>query len=172
MMQQFFTALPDWLGTIPQWISAGGVVGVLYIVAHVYLGKSQLGIKSQQVHLEGEKIEIEGDAKLREHFAEELKRLTAQIKSAEERVDRAEDRQRKCEQREERLRRRVAHLEDEVTGLHRIIAFNSSALLLASDGRPSEAVREASIAVLEKLAKGEALAQEEANDRGNGQGNK
>lgn len=139
-MGDFFASLPPWLGTLPQLLTSGGTLAILAILSRVYLGKGQLNIQAEQVADAAE-------AKLREHFTGELTRLSGEINEAK-------DRQLACEGREEKLRRRVSHLEDEVTGLQRIIALNSSTLLLDStgDGRTSEAVRDAAIRVLQKLA--------------------
>lgn len=145
-MDQIIAGLPEWLGTLPAWITAGGMSGILWIVAKVYLGRGELGVKAKQVNLEGDRIEIEGEHRLREHFGAELDRLTAAVASAEER-------QRACERREEQLRRRVRKLEDDLSGLMRVITLNSATLLLDKETRPSEDVRQAAIAVLEQLAK-------------------
>lgn len=147
-MNEFFASLPPWIGTLPQLVSAGGIIGILGLLLNIYRARGDLNIRERQVDVEAEKIEADIEAKVRDHLATELKRLGDE-------VEKAKQRQLACEDREEKLRRRVHKLEDEVTGLHRVIAFNSSTLILGSDGRPSEAVREAAIRVLETLAKGE-----------------
>jgi BMFP domain-containing protein YqiC len=147
-MEAFFASLPSWLGTLPQMISAGGILGILGLLLNAYRARGDITIRERQVTVEADKVEADIEQKVREHLSAELSRLADE-------VEKAKQRQLQCETREERLRQRVHKLEDEVTGLHRVIAFNSSTLLLGGDGRPSEAVREAAIRVLETLARGD-----------------
>ena len=149
-MQQFFANLPEWLGTLPQLVSATGIIGILGLLINAQVQNRRINLDTKksddQIALEGSKVADAAEAKLREHFAGELTRLSSEI-------EKASNRQQQCEQREERLRRRVKHLEEEVSGLHRVIAFNSSTLLLGGEtGQTSEAVREAAVRVLEQLA--------------------
>jgi hypothetical protein len=154
-MDDFFASLPPWLGTIPQLFTAGGIMGILYILTMGYLGRGKNAIEGRRVAVEADKLENEIETKLRDHFAAELERMRGEIRDARDDAATAKERQLQCEEREQKLRLRVRKLEDDYTGLQRVISFNSSALLLESDGRPSEAVRQAAIKVLESLAKGE-----------------
>jgi hypothetical protein len=151
-----FLSLPTWIGTPLQGVSAVGIIGILTILSRVYLGKGDLSVRAQEVRIQAGKVEAEIEAKLREHFSGELDRLTNEITRVTSDHDATRERQTQCEQREERLRSRVRKLEADYDGVLKIISLNSSVLLVGDDGRPSsEAVKQAAIRVIERLARGD-----------------
>lgn len=93
---------PDFIGTLPGWITATSTSGgmVMLIVAY---WKRSVSMKS---------LDNADHADIRDHYAEELARVV--------------QRQHECEQREADLRRRVSQLENELQGLIRLIAQNSA----------------------------------------------
>jgi hypothetical protein len=93
---------PDFLGTLPGWITAVSTSGgmVTLIVAYWKRGVS---LKS---------LDNTDHADIRDHYAAELSRVV--------------ERQHECERREAELRQRVSDLEDELKGLVRLIAQNSA----------------------------------------------
>ena len=121
-MGDFFANLPPWLGTVPQLFSAGGIMGILYILTQGYLGRTKNVIEDKRVAIESDKIEGEIEAKLRDHFAAELKRLREEISDAKKDVQSAKERQTQCEEREQALRGRVRKLEDQLTGIVRSLS--------------------------------------------------
>jgi hypothetical protein len=112
------------LGTIPQWITAGTVVSVL--IAWWRRGVSLRGLANNDA------------VDIRDHYAEELKRLV-------ERVDAAEDKHDKCLADRDALRDRLVKVEDELTGVYRLIAQASrDKVLLLGDDVP-EHIRAAAV---------------------------
>lgn len=140
-MGDFFAGLPSWAGTLPQLITAISSAGILGFLVKLYLGRAEIGVKAQKIKLDAEAI-------LRTHFSGELTRLS-------ERLTSSENGHAACRKECEECRDRLRKLEDDYQGVLRIISFNSSTLLLGSDDRPSEVVKEAAIRVLESLARGE-----------------
>ena len=105
---------PDIIGTIPQWITAGSLVGV--IVAYWRRGVSLKSLANAD------------EANIRQHYADELGRVV--------------QRQHDCEAREERLRNRVTGLENDVLGLIRIIGQASADKVLELSPNVSVTIQE------------------------------
>src|SRR4051794_38406251 len=120
-VNEFFANLPPWLGTLPNWITASGVIAFLGLVLKYRLGAGDLGIRAKQVKIQADKVEAEIEAKLREHFSGELTRLTTEIGRVTEEHTATRERQTQCEQREEKLRGRVRKLEADYEGVLKII---------------------------------------------------
>lgn len=102
----------DW-GTFPQWVTAITSTAWLTFSSGLLIAWWRRGVDLK-------KLALGDEADIRDHYAEELERVLA--------------RQHDCEAREEMLRERVRVLEDEVSGLKRIIADNSSDHLLILEG--------------------------------------
>lgn len=150
-MGDFFANLPPWLGTLPQLFSAGGIMGILYILTQTYLGRTKNVIEDKRVAIEADKIEGEIEAKLRDHFASELKRLREEINAAKEDVEAAKLRQTQCEEREQALRGRVRKLEDQLTGIVRSLSVEGSLRILDITEHPSDDIIRAAISSLENI---------------------
>lgn len=150
-IDQFFATLPPWLGSVPQLLSASGILGILYVLVRYRLGALEVDVKTKQVTIEGDKIDAEIDIKLREHFSGELTRLAETVAQAARDVEEAKERQRQCEEREERLRKRVRKLEDDLAGIVRAIAVEGSLRILDATDQPSDDVVQAAIRALENI---------------------
>ena len=101
--------LPDVLGTVPQWITAMGLSGL--IIAYWRRGVALKGLTNADT------------ADIRVHLTEELERVI--------------ERQRACELREESLRERVRVLEDLTEGLYRtIISVSAEKVVELGDDVP------------------------------------
>jgi hypothetical protein len=109
---------PDFIGTLPGWITAAstttGVAAV--IIAYFRRGVSLKSLSNAD------------GADIRDHYAEELERVTA--------------RQHECELREGQLRTRVAELENDILGLIRIIGQASADKVLLLEGNVPKDIRE------------------------------
>lgn len=147
--------LPQILGTIPGWITAGGVVTILGIVLKHHLGLRRLKIEADQVEVTGRGIRNADEADIRDHYAEEVRQLRERLDRQAERhrltitdvEDRArqivsdiEERSRKaieesdrrheeCEQARREMRREVDDLREEIRGLRAILAQRSESVI-------------------------------------------
>ena len=104
--------MPEWLGTLPQWITATSLVAI--IAAYWRRGIALKGLENADL------------ADIRTHLATELDRVTK--------------RQRECEVREGELRERLSRAEDEISGLKRQVArYSADQLTLLEQGYPLKA---------------------------------
>jgi hypothetical protein len=108
----------SFVGTLPGWITAGGITAILGIVCKTWLG--------------GAKLRLDSEGNIRDHYAKEVASLRAQLISVQstaaamlaaanqrydEAITAADKRHSQCEEECERLRERVSDLSDEVAGL-------------------------------------------------------
>lgn len=98
---------PDFIGTLPGWITAVSTTTGLTALVVAYWRRG--------VSLQG--LEDAKNADIRDHYSEELKRVV--------------HRQHECEAREQELRQRVAELENDILGLIRIIGQASTDKVLS-----------------------------------------
>ena len=147
----FLENLPSWAGTLPNWITAGGILTFLGLLLKYRLGTGELGIKARQVLVEGERVDDEAEDRLRKHFSEELTRLAQIATKAVEDLEAAKERQRECEKREEALRLRVRKLEDKLTGVVRSLSVEGSLRVLDLTEEPSDDIIKAAISSLEHI---------------------
>lgn len=157
----------DWwpaiAGTVPGWITAGGVVSLVGIVFTHLRGIQKLKIEAHQVDINSRQIDNADEADIRDHYAEELASLRKALEAAGERAGRrerlfmarernqeerhrtlmaeGEKRHEECVGAREELRDQARELKDIVAGLIGIIrqASASQAILLGDDA--SEFVR-------------------------------
>jgi hypothetical protein len=163
-INEFFAALPPWAGSLPNWITASGVVALLTVYVKRELGLRRLDIQADRVQIEAKKVRNADEADIRDHYADEVQQLrdaierqskrhndaltaqeerhnTAMI-AQEERFNRilaaTEERQVRCEQERERLADRVTKLQQELTGVMDKVRMNSAdqVVLLADSGEP------------------------------------
>lgn len=124
-------ALEPFIGTIPQWITAAGVVSFLGLLVRWRLGERKLAIEATSVNVRAREVEGVERADLRDHYAEELSSLRSQIidmgKHHLEREREIDDRWRKvlsesearhaeCVRQREDLARRVIRVEGRLLG--------------------------------------------------------
>jgi chromosome segregation ATPase len=112
------------IGTIAQIITmifSGGIFGgmITYL-----LGKGRLKVDTA-------KIEIDAEALLRTHFAETLKTMDERLKASDERAETCDKERRELRDEADKLRKRVRHVEDEMTGLYRMMIQESADKVLA-----------------------------------------
>jgi flagellar motility protein MotE (MotC chaperone) len=79
---------PDITGTIPQWITAGGMVSFLGILAKWHLGQKKIAVDALQVRVEAKRVENADAADVRDHLADEVKELRAELRTCEKDCDR------------------------------------------------------------------------------------
>lgn len=118
----------SFLGTLPGWITAGGVCGLLGVCLKAWI--------------DGKKVWVDSEKGIRDHYATEVASLRAQLiavqstasamlASANQRYDEAitaaDARHLQCEEECERLRHRVSELSDEVAGLQRRVSAGAKA---------------------------------------------
>lgn len=116
------------LGTLPGWITAGGVCGLLGIIIKAWI--------------DGKRVWVDSEKGIRDHYATEVASLRAQViavqassaamlAAANERYDEAvtnaDARHERCEEECANLRLRVRELSDEVEGLRRGISAANKA---------------------------------------------
>ena len=160
-VQEFFVAFP-FLGTIPGWITAGGMVALLTVVVRRELGLKKIAVEAEQVHVNARQVENEDDADIRKHWAGEVQRLQDALAAQDGRHNDAlmaletrharemqhnADRQERCEQERERLALRVTEIENELKGVMAQVrmAGAEQMVLLAASGEelPPHAVEAA-----------------------------
>lgn len=138
MSDEFWNHLPAFAGTLPGWITSGGVIGILALFLRYNLGIRKLRIEAGRVEVEANEVSDRDEADIRDHYADEVRQLR-------ERLDRQSERHREilaasdlkhedCQRDREQLREDSRSLKDIVRGLIRIItqASASKAILLDS----------------------------------------
>lgn len=128
------------LGTIPQWITAGGLVTLIAAVLKYKIG--------------WRKLSNEDEADIRDHYAQEVAALRAELNQQEKNFRDAEThlrdllrasdvRHEECERARADSRREVEGLHREIEGMRRqIIRYSADGVLMLNE-QPSEAVRSA-----------------------------
>lgn len=145
------------MGTIPQWLTAGGVLGLFGWFARMQLGNRKLAIEAKQV-------EIAAEGGLRDHFANEVQSLRNQIiKMSQHHLDRereiddrwrtllreSEERHDECVKQREELRREVEEIRERQIGtIRQFITFQREIVRLLPDNMKSPEI----IQALENLA--------------------
>jgi rubrerythrin len=134
-------SFPDFLGTIPGWITALSASGGFGLLLRWHLGLKKVAVEAEQVQIEGQKVRNEAADQLRDHWADEIKRITMMLADQEKRHNDAldameqrhgkallanEERQAKCEQERERLARKVGDMEEELRGVRAQVRMNSA----------------------------------------------
>lgn len=79
---------PDLIGTIPQWLTFGGVATILGIVLRYRLGLRKLAVEADQVKVNARQVDNADAADVRDHFAEEIQNLRAELQRCEADCDR------------------------------------------------------------------------------------
>jgi hypothetical protein len=100
------------IGTIPQWITAGGLITIIgYVLLH-RRGMRKLAIEAQQVNINADAIAGQERKDIRDHYAQEVNRYAMQVVGLREELEACET---KCERRIDALEaeheRRIAKLE-------------------------------------------------------------
>lgn len=154
-------AVPDVLGTVPGWITSGGIMGILGLLIWWQMGNRKIGV-DQQVQFNVDKADI------RDHYAEEVSALRARIDTqaanhatrvtdletryqrnigeVEERFARAlrdaEERHADCMRDKDGQHDEINNLKDQVAGLRRQIGLQATDRVLELGNRdaPSEDV--------------------------------
>jgi hypothetical protein len=112
------------IGTIPQWITSASIIAI--VVAWWRRGVALTGLS------------MADKADIRAHLSKELVRLN-------ERLDLTERKHDHCEKVNEELREKMRKLEDELTGVYRLIAQASQdKVLMLGDNVPAH-IRDAAI---------------------------
>jgi uncharacterized membrane protein YccC len=153
-VQAVFDSLPDWMGTLPNWITATALSVYLGLWIRRELGLKRLAIEADQVQVNAQKVGNEDSADIRDHYAQEVGRLMQamddQAKRHEDAMnalearhnriyEAAEQRQARCEAEREKLGERVQHLEEELSGVRLQVRMNSAeqvVLLADEDAAP------------------------------------
>lgn len=161
-VQAILASLPDWVGTLPAWISASTLLGIFGVLVRRELGLKKIEVEADQVNVSARKIETDEAANIREHWAGEVQRLqdalaaqdgrhndaltAMEARHAKEMKNNA-DRQERCEQERERLALRVTEIEQELKGVMAQVrmAGAEQMVLLAASGQelPPHAVEAA-----------------------------
>lgn len=130
-------------GTLPGWITAGGMTTIAGVLAWYLLGRGKLAN-------EAKKIATDDAADIRDHYAEEVRQLRAameaqstrhrgELEAADNRhkeaIRDAEQAHRDCEAARDELREKVSALKDQVAGLVRLLLQNSASGVLNLDPR-------------------------------------
>lgn len=133
---------PDFLGTLPQWLTLGGVSGIIGIVLRYRLGS--------------QKLSNADEADIRDHYAQEVaamrekldrqethfqlleKHLREMIAASDQRAEESDRRHAECEAARQAMRREIDGMHDEIRGLKRQIPEVSADKLLILEGKPSE----------------------------------
>jgi tRNA(Met) C34 N-acetyltransferase TmcA len=121
------------LGTIPGWITSGGIITIV-----VTLLKRNVKIRELDDKKENDVRDFneQRDVDLRQHYAEELGRVIT--------------RQHECEAREHELRKRVEELEHDILGLLSIIRQASADKVMLLTPAASETIQ----AMAQRITKG------------------
>lgn len=107
----------DLIGTIPQWISAAGIVSFLGLFVKWQLGIRKLSVDAQEVNVSAQTARNADTADIRDHYAQELARLTKAINEIT-----ADHEQ--CKRERDQYRREVQELDRKLTGVVRqFVAF-------------------------------------------------
>lgn len=141
--------MPDLLGTVPQWITAGGIIGFLGLIVKWRLGERSLSNAEQ--------------ADIRDHYADELASLRKQIiDMGEHHLGRerelddrwrklltdSEDRHSECVRQREELAARVREIEDRQIGtIRQFITFQRRIV----EAMPEELKTPALVSMVESL---------------------
>jgi uncharacterized coiled-coil DUF342 family protein len=134
-VQEFFSSLPPWLGTLPNWITASGMVTIVGLVFKYRLGLGSLKVEER-------KIESADDADIRDHYAAEVKRLREALQIMEkhyrEMLADSDRRHEECQKERDEMHAEIRCLYEDVDGLKRQIAHYSADQLitLQSSGKP------------------------------------
>lgn len=145
--------LPDFLGSVPAWITAGGMTTLVGVVLLHLRGIRKLKIEATQVEITAKTSEQglknADTADIRDHYAEEVKQLREQLrgqgerhrneievlkKSYREEARASDDRHEACVRGREELRDQNRALKDLVHGLRRIITQASASQAIRIDG--------------------------------------
>lgn len=187
-------SLPEALGTVPGWITSGGIMGILGLLIYWQLGNKKIGVDSTlAVNVDRADIRdhYAGEvASLRNRIDEQAQRHGTNVAAVEERykglledaerrykravaeveehyrkaLDAAEQRHEDCLADRDKLRDVVNELKDEVAGLRRQFATASSDQVI-SLGRTG--MPAPSTAVLESAYRVKDIHQGEGGDSGN-----
>jgi biopolymer transport protein ExbB/TolQ len=115
--------LPPFLGSVPAWITAGGVATLVWVVINGGLG--------------WRKLRNADESDIRDHYADEVKALREKLNRQEqhfmalethwrEMVDASDRRHEECEAARQTLRVELSAMHDEIAGLKRQIAASSA----------------------------------------------
>jgi hypothetical protein len=83
--------VPDILGTIPQWITAGGVMGFFGMLIRWHLGQRKLSIEARKVEVTAAEIANRDKADERDHFSEEMSALRENVSRLREELHTCEE---------------------------------------------------------------------------------
>jgi hypothetical protein len=153
--------VPDALGTVSSWISAGGIVGILSLMIWWQLGNRKIRVDQERVDVERDQQHNVDKADIRDHYALEVgalrDRIDAQaarhattvaqlearyqsnVSAVEDRYEKAlasaEKRHEDCEAAREELAGKVRKLEDDIAGLNRQLLANSADRVIVMEER-------------------------------------
>lgn len=168
--------VPAFLGTLPGWITASGVTGILWIVAHWQLGVRKVAVEAQQVRVNAAQVEHVDEADIRDHYADEVRQLRERLDAQAERHVRresdieeryrkllreADERHEACQDANKDLREEVERVKEELGGLRRqILRYSADGVILLEHdptGAPSQEV----VAAAERVIAMHQLTQQE-----------
>lgn len=95
---------PDILGTIPQWITAGGVLTFLGLLIRWHLGLRKIAVQANEVEVHATQAANADRADARDHIAEEMGELRKNVSSLRAELHQCEE---DCRQQIERLQKEV-----------------------------------------------------------------
>lgn len=147
--------LPDFLGSLPAWITAGGMVTLVGVVLTHLRGLRKLKIEARQVDINAVQVDKTDGADIRDHYAEEVRQLREQLNGQGERHRLAQEasdrRHEECVREREILRDQVRALKDLVSGLRRIITQASASRAIRIAGEEPGEIPEDILAAAERV---------------------
>jgi hypothetical protein len=114
-------ALPPFLAdaTLPQWVTASGVVGLLYVFVYRQLGIKKLDVEAQQVQVNAQTAADANEADIRDHYAQEVKRYSDELARILERLRKVDQEHEECKRERDQYRNEVSQLNDKIVGVTR-----------------------------------------------------
>jgi hypothetical protein len=124
-------------------VTIGTVAQVVTMVfsGGIFAAATKFLVDSRRLKVDAGKIELDAEAILRTHFAETLKTLDVRLKASDERAEKCDKERRELRDEAETLRNRVRHVEDEMTGLYRMMIQESADKVLAMGDIVPEHIR-------------------------------
>lgn len=147
----FLNDVGRFLESVRPWLTFGGVVGIIAILAKLYIGKRGADTAEK-------KVDAEVAAELRDDYAKEVAALRDERRrdndSHRKEIESLKDSHRKdmqdmerrnleCDKDRDQLRDKVDALRDYADGLYRVILQNSAAGVIALGDFPSDEIRRA-----------------------------
>ena len=130
--------VPDLLGTLPAWISAGSLAALLTIVLKFLNDRRKVMADAHKTEAEAEKVEAETNGLVMAHMAQEIGRLQERVKAQDDRAKQQDEQIRllradidnrisheaKLEQENRALRAKVGRMERRIQGLETIFKLH------------------------------------------------